>query len=204
VTGGIRLVVVRHGATELTAKVLNGCGSGAADPPLTAVGLAQAQWARERLTAIGRPAAGVTSPARRARQTAEILGYSRAATAEAALAEVDFGRWEGLTWAEAHAAYPEHAARWWADPDQAPPGGTSLASVAARLRALIDSSMASGDQSDVAWIGHASTVRVVVALALGLPLGESARLQTPPAVVAEVRFWPDGGSCLDSVAGPRR
>lgn len=202
-TLGLRIVVVRHGATALTGQVLNGGGPTAADPPLADVGMAQAAWAGLRLSEIGRPAAHLTSPALRARQTAAVMGYPEVNEPEAALAEVDFGQWEGRDPVAVRAQAEGLFARWWADPQVSAPGGTSLASVATRLLGLVESLVADAACTEVLLVGHASTVRVLAGHALRVPLAQSARLHTPPGAVAEMRFWPDGGSVLESLDWPR-
>lgn len=202
-TAGLRLVVMRHGATELTHKVLNGGGPHAADPPVNEAGHEQLRWARQRLASIGPPAECWTSPAHRARQSAAAVGFADARV-DHRLAEVDFGRWEGLSSTRIRDDDGGAFARWWSEPEAAPPGGTSLAAAAAGLRSMITSLLAEARVGDLLVVGHATTVRVYLALALHLPLPESARVQAPPGAVAELRFWPDGGSCLDSLDWARR
>ena len=71
-----------------------------------------------------------TSPAARARQTAEALGL--AADVEPALRGCDHGRWTGCSLAEAQAADGEAALlAWLGDPAAAPHGGESFADVLA-------------------------------------------------------------------------
>lgn len=119
------------------------------------------------------------------------------------MAEVDFGRWEGRSPAQVRAADPDYFARWWSDPELPAPGGSSLAASAVRARALVDALLLAGETADVLLVGHASTVRLLTAFALHLSLAQSSRVQVPPATVAEVRFWADGGSCLESLDWPR-
>jgi broad specificity phosphatase PhoE len=78
-----------------------------------------------------------------------------------------------------------------------------MAEVAEGVRGWISERRQDSAGCTVGLVGHASTVRIVVAEALNLPLQEAIRLSVPPAGAAVVRFWPDGGSCLDSlVASP--
>lgn len=87
-----RLVVVRHGETQWSRL---GRHTGRTDLPLTALGQEQAR-------AVGRALAGwvfeleLTSPLRRARETAALSGHPRALD-EPHLAEWDYGPVEGLT-----------------------------------------------------------------------------------------------------------
>ncbi len=194
----VRIVVVRHGATALTGEVLNGGGAHAADPPLTQAGIDDLIRVRQLLTGAA-PEFAWSSPARRARESARALGWPEPRV-DPLLAEVDFGSWEGRSpstiAAEAHA-------RWWSDPAaQAPEAATSVATVADGLRGWIAQRQQDCAGLTIGLAGHATTVRIVVAHALNLPLPDSLRLSVPPAGAAVVRFWPDGGSCLDTFLAP--
>lgn len=100
------LYLVRHGSTAWSGARY--CGR--SDPALNAEGLAEV----ERLAAQLRPVVAggariVTSPLRRAQQTARGLGRCRV-TVDPRLVEVDLGRAEGLTFDELSARWPAVAA----------------------------------------------------------------------------------------------
>ena len=80
----------------------------------------------------------VSSPLRRARESAEHRGRSARRTYRVVegLAEAGFGSWEGLTYAEVAERDPEAFAAWVTDPDQ-PAGGSgdSLTGTAERMAA---------------------------------------------------------------------
>jgi len=197
----LRVIAIRHGATELTQAFLNGAGPGAADPPLDERGRRQVGLLAEHLA--GESPVGVwCSPARRAAQTAAALGWTQAQSDDR-LAEVDFGEWEGR--APAELVTDERYRRWWDDPDMRAPGGTrSLAEVNADVRRWLAARQSDCAGETIAAVGHASTVRVLVAGAIGLPVAESTRLTVLPAGAAVLRFWPDGGSTLDAFWAPGR
>lgn len=197
--GRLRLVVMRHGATDLTGKVLNGGGGSAADPDLNDVGQSQVARSGELLTRVGRPPAALTSPARRARSTAQGLGYE--AVVDERLREVDLGDWEGRVVADLHREDAGGVGRWLADPEAAPPGGEPLLAVAERLAALVRDLQTSGTE-DLLLVGHATTVALLVGAALGSPIEHARRVATPPGVVAGLSFWSDGGSALELLAAP--
>lgn len=195
----LRLIVVRHGETALTGHVYNGCGAGAADPPLTESG-------RQRVRELGLPSitgpVGVaTSPALRARQTCEELVAGRSIDVVDvhvvdALAEVDFGDWEGRTAAEVNSEDSDRWRGWLNDPAVAPPHGSSLAVRDASVRGYLDQLQQSNRRT---WllVGHASTVRLVVARVLDLPLVNVQRVGVGPGGWCDVRVWADGGASLD-------
>ncbi len=102
------LVLLRHGETLLTpGRRLS--GSGGSNPGLSPVGRRQAQAAADAVAHRGDIEAVVTSPMRRCRETAQAvaarLGLS--VQIDRDLREADFGAWDGLTFAEIRARYPD-------------------------------------------------------------------------------------------------
>ena len=95
----VMILLVRHGATEWS---LNGRHTGRIDLPLTEEGVAQAENVGELIGRIlaGRSAIVFTSPLERARHTAALAMPHNEVTVVDALAEYDYGRYEGLTSAQ--------------------------------------------------------------------------------------------------------
>ncbi len=121
------LFVVRHAEPELRGVML-----GRTDPPLTPNGLRQAQASLGSLCC----AVVYSSPLQRARQTAAVIPAPLVVLDD--LAEISYGAWEGLTWAEIEARWPELVRRkqqdWFS---VTPPGGESWPQVSVRAaRAL--------------------------------------------------------------------
>lgn len=201
----LTLIAVRHGSTALTGEVLNGSGPGAADPDLNELGRRQSEALRRRLTT---EVCGFddlrwtfASTARRAVATAEVLVGEWVPT-DLRLCEVDFGAWEGRRPGEVHRAEPDRFTRWLTDPSTPAPEGTSLVQAAQRVRAFrahLLSQLGVREHARALVVAHASTVRILVADALGLELSQSARLTVTPATAAVVNFWADGGSSLEAL-----
>ena len=103
------------------------------------------------------------------------------------LAEADFGKWEGLTFAEAGAQWPEEMAAWLASADAAPPGGESFATVAAAgaVRAGAD-----------CWTHHAGRTA-----AARQPRHADQDARVPGAARAARRDVPDSPRCSVAVRG---
>ena len=131
----LTLIMTRHGLT-LAGNVLLG---GQLDVPLAPAGRAQAESLRDRLAGV-RIDRIVASPMLRALETAQIVAAGRPIEVDERLRELDYGRWEGLSHAEADARDPELRARWESDPAAThSPGGECGDDVAARaLSFLID------------------------------------------------------------------
>lgn len=127
-----------------------------------------------------------TSPALRARQTADALGLT--AVPDAALAECDYGGWTGRTVAEVGAAEPEGFAAWLADPTAAPHGGEALHRLLARVAAWLDMRLA--EPRRLVAVTHASVIRAAVVHALGAGPDAIRRIDVAPLGV--VRLTGDG------------
>lgn len=140
------LILVRHSITAASAAGRN-LGRGT-DPPLADAGVELAAQLGDALVAeLGELPHDelrlLTSPARRCRQTTEAIAAAvgvrpEALEVEAALMEIDYGSWDGLTADECHARDPELRAAWEADPYQTRcPDGESGADVASRSAAVL-------------------------------------------------------------------
>ena len=130
-----KVVLLRHGQTERSA---NRAYSGHGDVPLTAIGETQVTLAAKRLSATPGVVAVVSSPLRRAVQTAEPVAAQLGLplTVHDGLVEADYGSWEGLTFAQAAAHDPGLHARWLSDTSVATPDGESLDTVRRRASSL--------------------------------------------------------------------
>lgn len=118
------------------------------------------------VSAFGRGQLWVCAPSRAARETAQAIGHS--AVPEPALADPDFGRWDGLGLDEVQAEDPKGLAQWLTDAQSAPHGGESLARVRERVGGWLDAM--AGETAVV--VAHPLTVRAALAHALRVP-GES-------------------------------
>jgi probable phosphoglycerate mutase len=188
-----RLVLVRHGATVHSADKRF---SGHNDLPLNARGRAQAAALAAR--EFPDVAAVVTSPIRRAHETAERLaGALRVPlSVNDDFAELDFGVFEGLTLAEASERHPEALAAWTASPDTAPPGGESFAELAQRVRRGRDTIVGQFPDATVAVVTHVTPIKMLVRAALDAPLSSIYRMYLDTASVSIVDYLADGAAAL--------
>ncbi len=161
-----RLLLVRHGATVLTAEDRF---AGSTDVPLSAEGRAQAAALRDRLATVPL-AAIVASPLERARVTAEIVAapHGQSVATDARLREIAHGHWEGMTRGEVDAQFGSEADAWERDPfAYAPPGGESGLCVTARALPAILELAESYAGETVLVVSHKATIRLVLSLLLG-------------------------------------
>ena len=112
---------------------------GQLDVTLTPGGRNEAEALARRLAGV-RIDRIVSSPMLRALETAQTIARGRPVELDERLRELDYGRWEGLTYAEIDAHDPELRARWEHDPAAThSPGGESGDDVAGRaLNFLVD------------------------------------------------------------------
>jgi len=120
----------------------------------------------------------LASPARRARQTAALLG--RPVEVDRRLAERHFGDWEGRSVDECLASVDP---RWLSSPeryvDLPVPGAEPAGAVISRVAALWRERAPSAEER--LWVvAHGGSLRALVAVARAWTLGEAFRLSIPP------------------------
>jgi len=162
-----QLIFVRHGETvdNASRRLV-----GALDTGLNDVGRRQAERLREIVLPF-KPDACLSSPLRRAVQTAEPAATSLglAIETDADLREIDFGRWEGKTFAEISEEDPEAAAAWASgDSGLTFPGGDCMADFLARAVRTADS-LAVHPADTLLVVSHCALINSMLHHLLGLP-----------------------------------
>jgi probable phosphoglycerate mutase len=190
-----RMLLLRHGATDHSPEHRF---SGRNDLPLSAGGRAQAAAAASRLGHDRDLVAVVTSPLPRARQTAEAVAAELDVPLEVedGLAEADFGRFEGLTAAEAEQRFPAEYVRWRASPEAAPPGGEAPAEVARRVRRARDAVLGRHADRAVVLVTHVTPIKTLVRLALDAPAAALFRMHLDVASLSRIDYRADGSASL--------
>ena len=192
-------VLLRHGETLLTPeKRFSGGGSDAGDPELSERGLQQSTRAAAALAARGTVQAVVSSPLKRARQTAETVAarLGLEVRIEQGIRETDFGAWEGLTFAEVQHRYPDELSAWLASPETAPPGGESFADTSRRVALSRDKLLARYAGRTVLLVTHVTPIKTLVRLALGAPPESLFRMELSAAALSAVQYYSDGNTSL--------
>jgi broad specificity phosphatase PhoE len=173
------LVLVRHASTNWSGRRF--CGR--ADPPLNRAGQLAARRLAAELAAADHPVAGriISSPARRARQTARAIARlvpGVRVELDERWSEADVGIAEGLTFDALAALEPtvaERLARGDADIDW--PGGESASSLAERVWSAMRELDARDASSPTVVVSHAGPLRLAIALALDVPITRVAFLE---------------------------
>ncbi|MEW5852317.1 MAG: histidine phosphatase family protein [Myxococcota bacterium] len=183
-----RVLLVRHGATTLTAEDRF---AGSTDVLLSETGERQAQALAERLRDAAVTAV-YSSPMRRTIRTAEILALPHNLTVQRvdALREIDHGRWEQRTRAEVEREYGEEYASWEEDPFTfAPVGGESGLAVLARALPAVRELVQRHPNQTVLVVSHKATIRLLIGSLLGFDLrGYRDRLDQQPCCLNVLDF----------------
>ena len=182
------LTLICHGATRAVRVA-----SFPEDEPLDPAGLAAAD---ALAGSIRRADTALTSPALRARQTAEALKLG--AATDAGLRDLDYGNWSGRSLADVAAADAAGAAAWMADTSSAPHGGETVDAMLIRMAAWLEA--AGKMDGRVVAVTHASVIRAAVVTALDAKPISFWRIDVAPLCRVRLRHGP-GGWTLVSIGG---
>jgi broad specificity phosphatase PhoE len=162
----IQIAVLRHARTDLHGRF---CGH--LDPGLSVEGQEQLPTIIKGLSHIV-PRAIWSSDLRRAVETAEPIAkhFGLDYKTSPSFREMNFGRWEGMTWKEVELQYPDDA-RAWAKffPHHRPPGGESFLELQARAVAQLGQLAENAEPGCTLVVTHAGFIRTTVAWVLGVP-----------------------------------
>jgi broad specificity phosphatase PhoE len=182
------IVFARHGETAVNRE---GRLQGRVNAVLDERGTMQAAALAAALSA-ERVARVVSSPLRRAQQTAETIAAAHDLPVELddRLIELDYGIWDGVAMGDVSA---DDWARWRTDPSFAPPGGESLVEVTKRVVSFCQDALT--DEIVVA-VSHVSPIKAAVCWALGADESASWRMHLAVASLTRVAARPDGAAVL--------
>jgi broad specificity phosphatase PhoE len=179
----VELWLARHGETEWT---LSRQHTSVTDIPLTQNGEKQARKLGERLRHVDFDVV-LSSPAIRARHTAELAGFGDRVDVDEDFVEWHYGEYEGVTTAEIRKTRPD----WdlWRD---GCPGGETLQEVAVRADRVIERIRSQGERAALVF-GHGHMSRVTAARWLGLDgeIGRHLIMQTATlSIIGAEHFHP--------------
>jgi probable phosphoglycerate mutase len=183
-----RLLLVRHGATQLTAEDRF---SGAVGVDLSKEGRAQVRSLARRLA--DDPISAIyCSPLSRTVETAAILAepHKLPLIHREGLKEISHGRWEGLTRHEVESRFPDEYTAWESDPFTfAPQDGESGVGVLARALPVIRQIVVAHAGKTVLVVSHKATLRLLLSSLLGFDArGYRDRLDQSPACLNVIDF----------------
>lgn len=194
-----RIILVRHGHVEGMAPPRF---RGRADLPLTEMGRRQAEITGNWLGRCMPPDTIYASPLLRCIQTAEAIARNSQVSIVSleTFTDMDYGEWQGKTYNEVQAADPLGYARWRQVPHEAIiPNGEGLHDVAARVALTGSIIFDRHDGHTVVLVGHDSVNRILLLLALGLPLSQFWRIRQDPCGISLLDYEAANGWTIQSV-----
>ncbi len=186
-----RIIAIRHGETAWNVDTRI---QGQLDIPLNETGRWQAQ--RLALALAGEPIAAVySSDLLRARDTALSVAdaVGQPVVTDEGLRERGFGEFQGRTYAEIEALWPEEALRWRKrDPDFAPPGGESLLALRERVTRTTHALAARHPGEQIVMVGHGGVMDVLYRVATGQEIQAPRTWALGNAAVNRLLWTADG------------
>jgi probable phosphoglycerate mutase len=188
------ILLVRHGQTPTTGKVLPGRAKGL---HLADEGRRQADIAAARIGELKRVDAVYSSPLERAKETAAPISKSRGLRTriDRGLFECDFGDWTGAELKKLM-KLPE-----WQTVQKAPstfrfPNGESFTEMQTRMVSTLDRLRGEHPGGTIVCVSHADTIKAAVAHALGTHIDLFQRIVISPASVTAITWGPGGPTVL--------
>ncbi|HSL73625.1 MAG TPA: MSMEG_4193 family putative phosphomutase [Ilumatobacteraceae bacterium] len=188
------ILLVRHGQTPTTGKVLPGRAKGL---HLADEGRRQAEIAAERIAALKQVDAVYSSPLERAKETAAPISAARGLRTriDRGLFECDFGDWTGAELKKLM-KLPE-----WQTVQRAPstfrfPNGESFVEMQTRMVSTLDRLRHAHPGGTIVCVSHADTIKAAVAHALGTHIDLFQRIVISPASVTAITWGPGGPTVL--------
>jgi broad specificity phosphatase PhoE len=174
---------------------------GRSDVALSARGKEQARWLGSCL-AKTKISACYSSDLRRARETAELIAAARSVPLsiqnDPAWREIDFGAWEGLTYAEIEARFPTQLGFFEHPETHIPPGGESLAQLSQRVLAALLRSLeeCASREGDMVIVSHGGPLRVLLSSMLGVSLARQWQFGLRPGSLSALDLCSDEQQAL--------
>ncbi len=162
---------------------------GSTDVPLSEAGRAAARNLAPQLASFA-PETIVSSPRRRAVETAELAAPGREIRFDPRLTEIDFGAWEALTFAEIEQrATPEELRCWSESPGEMRfPGGESFPAFRRRVDAAFAELLAGTAGEIVAVVTHGGPAMRILATLHHLPAERQHELLPPRGSITVLNF----------------
>jgi probable phosphoglycerate mutase len=180
------VLMVRHGRTPTTGKVLPGRAPGL---HLSSEGIAEAERAAERIAAIVKVDAVYASPLERARQTAAPIARAlgKKVITHKGLLECDFGAWTGASLSSLMKK------KEWTTVQKAPstfrfPNGESFTEMQTRMVTALDDIRSRHGGKVVVCVSHADPIKAAVAHAMGTHLDLFQRIVISTCSVSAIAY----------------
>ena len=185
------MLLVRHGTTPTTGKMLPGQAGGL---HLSEKGQAQAEAAAGRIAGLTRaPTAVYASPLERTRETAAPIARALGVRVRSApgLIELDVGEWTEKPLARLYKTKEWPIVQRWPSGFRFP-GGESFAEMSVRAMDAVLGLVADHPGQTIVAVSHADNIKAIVAASAGMPLDLMQRLVISPCSISAILFTAGG------------
>ncbi|CUH94020.1 hypothetical protein P22_0082 [Propionispora sp. 2/2-37] len=182
-----KVIMVRHGQTTWN---LEHKYQGHSDIVLSEQGIRQAELAAKRLA--DEPIQAVyASDLSRAFKTAEIIAakHRLPVSGLAELREINFGKWEGLTYEQIYAGWPELIKTLYNNPDESQvPGGETFRTLKERAFHCLETLLARHPDETILLVSHGGTIRTLLCAVLNIHLNHIWKIKQDNTAVNIIEF----------------
>lgn len=183
-----KIILIRHGETNWN---LTGRYQGQTDIALSEKGLSQVKYVADRLYREAIDAV-YSSDLDRAYQTAKGIAvkHKLSVKKDERFREINFGAWEGLTYDEIQAKWPNELKLFFSTTSQAEiPDGEKITMLAERVSAAIKQIVADNPDKTIAIVAHGMVIRAAIAHFLHLPLDYVWSLRQDNTAINVIGFY---------------
>lgn len=182
-----KVIMVRHGQTTWNVEHKY---QGHSDIILSEEGIRQAELAAKRLA--DEPIQAVyASDLSRAFKTAEIIaeGHRLPVSSLAELREINFGKWEGLTYEQIYASWPELIKALYENPDESRiPGGETFRALKERAFHCLEALLDRHSNETILLVSHGGTIRTLLCAILNIHLNHIWKIKQDNTAVNVIEF----------------
>lgn len=186
------IYLVRHGQTDWNNQ---GLYQGHTNVPLNDLGLKQAKAVAEVLKPVHFDSI-IASDLDRARITAEYIykGRSVSFKTDKRLQEINFGEWEGLTYDQIEAKWPNGIFTMYRSPEKLSlPKGETFKEVQTRAWSAVHDEMGEvGEDKTILVVAHGGTNRTIICKILNLPLHYSWNFSQGNTSITKLQYFGSG------------
>ncbi len=183
------VIYVRHGKTDFPTDRIY-CDD-REDPPLNAVGIAQARSAAKLLRAHHPIDVIFSSPSSRTRMTADEIAQivNAPIIEEQNLRERRFGEWDGLYFKDIAQDHPDAYQLWRQDPVYyTPQGGETIERLLGRVTLAVEKMIRDNHGKTILIVSHVGPIRVCLTEAMKIPINHYRQLRIDYGALSRVDY----------------
>lgn len=185
-----KVILVRHGQTMWNVEMKY---QGHCDVALTEQGLKQAELAAVSLAG-EKISAVYASDLSRAFKTAECIANKHQLQVERipAFKEINFGKWEGLTYAAIHHQWSDLMAKLFSHPDEIQiPDGETFREVKERASAALVKIVEKHPGQTIVIVSHGGTIRTILCAVLNIHLNHLWKIKQDNTAINVLEYYDD-------------